>query len=317
MTDKSQLERIGTIIAELRKKKGVKQDDVAKAVGVSAQAVSKWENGGTPDAELLPVIADYLGVSIDRLFGRMIADYSDIETEVRKYVAQPIDDAFDIYFNTDDVDEEKSCAVSAAAMERLRQVCWAANLGLFSTKLLEQMGTDPKMMIDALWNDNDAAMETLSKSISNSGIVLLSPMRAMPYFMLCLEPRDGWRDGLLSAKEYAEVFEALGDPNILNCLFFIHSKDEKKKFSREHFAKELELTNEHADEILERLDKMGYIQSSFIELDEEKRAYYSFKPNAAFVPLLIIAKTYAKPPAAQMQSTERAKPFFRPKEDKK
>ena len=311
------MERIGTIIAELRKKKGVKQDDVAKAVGVSAQAVSKWENGGTPDAELLPLIADYLGVSIDRLFGRTIADYSDIETEVRKYVAQPIDDAFDVYLSSDDEDEEKANAVFAAAMERLRQVVWAANVGLYSTKLLEHMGTDPKMMIDALWNESEDAMETLSKNISNSGIVLLSPMRSLPYFLLCPEPEGGWRNDLLLPEEYAETFETLGDLDMLNCLFFIHSKDEKKKFSREHFAKELELTNERADTILARLDKMGYIQSSFIELDEEKRAYYSFKPNAAFVPLLIIAKTYAKPPSAQMQSIDRNKPFFRQKEDKK
>ena len=37
---------IGENIAELRKTKGAKQDDLATAVGVSAQAVSKWENGG-------------------------------------------------------------------------------------------------------------------------------------------------------------------------------------------------------------------------------------------------------------------------------
>ena len=39
-------ETIGKQIAMLRKEKGVKQEEVASCVGVSAQAVSKWENGG-------------------------------------------------------------------------------------------------------------------------------------------------------------------------------------------------------------------------------------------------------------------------------
>ena len=57
-------------LKELRKQKGIKQEDIAEAVGVSPQAVSKWESGGMPDAALLPRIADNLGVTIDALFGR-------------------------------------------------------------------------------------------------------------------------------------------------------------------------------------------------------------------------------------------------------
>ena len=63
-------EKIGSVISELRKTKGVTQEELAKYVGVSAQAVSKWENGGVPDTELLPKIADYFNISIDVLFGR-------------------------------------------------------------------------------------------------------------------------------------------------------------------------------------------------------------------------------------------------------
>ena len=61
---------IGQTVLELRKAKGATQEELANAVGISAQAVSKWENGGTPDTELLPAIADYFNVPIDRLFGR-------------------------------------------------------------------------------------------------------------------------------------------------------------------------------------------------------------------------------------------------------
>ncbi len=63
------MNEIGAIIAEKRRAKGATQDELAAAVGVSGQAVSKWENGGSPDIELLPKIAGFLGTSVDALFG--------------------------------------------------------------------------------------------------------------------------------------------------------------------------------------------------------------------------------------------------------
>ena len=54
---------LGASIKSLRTAQQVTQAELAKAVGVSVQAVSKWECGGTPDVELLPAIADRLGVS--------------------------------------------------------------------------------------------------------------------------------------------------------------------------------------------------------------------------------------------------------------
>lgn len=64
------MESLGKRIAQLRKEKNVKQEELASYVGVSAQAVSKWENGGLPDAELLPRIADFFEITLDSLFGR-------------------------------------------------------------------------------------------------------------------------------------------------------------------------------------------------------------------------------------------------------
>jgi len=62
---------IGERIAELRKQKGMTQEELASVIGVSAQSVSKWENNTTmPDILLLPVIADIYGVTIDELYGK-------------------------------------------------------------------------------------------------------------------------------------------------------------------------------------------------------------------------------------------------------
>ena len=61
---------LGVKIRELRKRDGRTQDNLAEALGVTAQAVSRWESGGSyPDMEMIPTIANYFHVSIDELFG--------------------------------------------------------------------------------------------------------------------------------------------------------------------------------------------------------------------------------------------------------
>ena len=60
---------IGKKIKYLRKGKGVTQEALANHLGVTTQAVSKWENEATaPDISLLPDISVYFGVTIDELF---------------------------------------------------------------------------------------------------------------------------------------------------------------------------------------------------------------------------------------------------------
>lgn len=56
--------------AYLRISSGLMQKDIAKKLGVSIQAVSKWECGrGTPKFEHIPLLASLFDVSIDYLFG--------------------------------------------------------------------------------------------------------------------------------------------------------------------------------------------------------------------------------------------------------
>lgn len=58
------------IIRSMRREKNVTQDELAQVLGVSFQAVSRWENGQAyPDIELLPKIAEFFGITTDRLLG--------------------------------------------------------------------------------------------------------------------------------------------------------------------------------------------------------------------------------------------------------
>jgi len=61
-------ETFGQRFARLRKEKGLTQDDIAGHIGISAQAVSKWENDiSSPDISAFADLADLLGVTTDVL----------------------------------------------------------------------------------------------------------------------------------------------------------------------------------------------------------------------------------------------------------
>ena len=70
--------KVGENIRALRQRKGLTQEQVAQQLGVTYQAVSKWENGtNTPDIALLPEIAAFFGVTIDALFSQDMASPLD------------------------------------------------------------------------------------------------------------------------------------------------------------------------------------------------------------------------------------------------
>lgn len=76
---------LGTRIADARKKKGMTQDQLAEAMGVSSQAVSKWENDiSCPDITLLPQLADYFGMSVDDLLRGPAAPAAQLVPEAER-----------------------------------------------------------------------------------------------------------------------------------------------------------------------------------------------------------------------------------------
>ena len=69
-------------IKELRKNKGLTQEDLANALNVSRQAITKWESGdGTPDIENLKNIALYFHVSVDYLIDSTTEKVLDLKTK--------------------------------------------------------------------------------------------------------------------------------------------------------------------------------------------------------------------------------------------
>lgn len=82
--------KINEQIIFLRKQKGMTQEEVACALGVTNQAVSKWESAQCcPDIQLLPAIAELFEVTIDQLMGHKAADgLGDICLKIRNYFTE-------------------------------------------------------------------------------------------------------------------------------------------------------------------------------------------------------------------------------------
>ncbi len=103
--------RIGKNIAELRKRDHMTQEQVAKLLNVSPQAVSKWENGiSLPDTEMMPKIAAVFGTKVDDLyFGRrwtaLAAPEPDGEPPVDRSKRRHGNRLIYRYFREEDVDE--------------------------------------------------------------------------------------------------------------------------------------------------------------------------------------------------------------------
>ena len=77
--------KIGANIKKLRTENNITQDALATAIGVTPQAVSRWESeGGYPDIELLPALADFFSVSVDELIGYRLSEREKELADIKK-----------------------------------------------------------------------------------------------------------------------------------------------------------------------------------------------------------------------------------------
>lgn len=91
---------IGNKIKSLRKQRGITQEQLAESIGISFQAVSKWENNITlPDITLAPALASFFGVTMDELF-----DFNLRETEAK--IEAICDEAYT--YRTDDPQKSRA-----------------------------------------------------------------------------------------------------------------------------------------------------------------------------------------------------------------
>ena len=255
------IDMIGKQIAAMRKEKGIRQEELAGFVGVSTQAVSKWENGGVPDTELIPKIADFFSVSIDTLFGRELTGYSDAQAALMRRISEaPQDERIGMIFDCCWAMERASCGETRQAETSLDE-CGKA------------------IAPDA---------QVYSSFIENNGFTRMGIANQRQYFLVVPEPKDvgtAYLDGV----DYTGFFRDIGDKTVFDACVFLNGRESGKAFTPMLLVKNLGIDAKRAQEVLNSLAKYHMVRESQIEMDDEVQTIYYFVPTPSFVALLIFA----------------------------
>lgn len=253
---------IGERISHLRKEAGVTQEELATVVGVSAQAVSKWENGGTPDIELLPKIADYFGVTVDSLFGRKASGAQQLQEALRgSFLSLPKEERVQAAF--------KLCGL-------VEQLLY----GDQPLKTVEELNEEL-----SLTSGKDAWH---SRVIYDSGVSLMGLGPVRKYFFLMPEEEDKtalYFDGA----DPQSLFRDLSDPDVFNALLFLYRRNSSAAFSEDLFVKELAVDLKKAQEIAAVLKRYFFVHENVLETEGGMRQIYVLNDRPAFCGLLMFA----------------------------
>ena len=278
------VEIIGKQIASLRKEKGAKQEELAKYVGVSTQAVSKWENGGVPDVELIPKIADFFSVSIDNLFNRNISDDNLQSVLMKKIAEAPYDQKFKIAFN----------------------FCWDIERALMRHPEYIDKGS-----IEDYEKEIGCSDQHYSSIILNDGFTRMGIANRSQYFLIVPNPRST-NDAYFKGINYPAFFKDMSDKAFFDACVFLNQRDSKKAFTPMLLVKKLGIDVEKANEILKTLKKYHLISTSQVEMDDELQTVYQFRPTPSFVALLIFAREIIDIPEIFAYNVQgRTEPYFK------
>ncbi|MDE6281608.1 MAG: helix-turn-helix transcriptional regulator [Oscillospiraceae bacterium] len=252
-------------IAELRKERGLTQEQLGQLVGVSAQAVSKWEKGGAPDVELLPTLADRLGVTIDTLFGRSQEEIEDMTQMFTRWLeAIPAERRPDQLFR------------------------------LLSTTFpsLTTMGHDfyvdiPGTVLPSCYTPGHEWLRSLL--YLTNAICMAIPAEDFPFYMLLPEPQEGYASQLASDEEYRRLFSALSIEGSLELLRYLYRQKEAF-YSVPALANRVGLPQEQVNLVVEALTQCNLLHHRSIELEEGSTDVYIVHDNLGFVPFLYLAR---------------------------
>lgn len=265
---------LGMRIHSLRKEKGITQEELGRAVGVTAQAVSNWECGGTPDAEILPQIAEYFEVSIDNLYGRT--------DEVKK------DPGLEIMWDLYNTKKEKR-------FEKAYQYCRSIQQGLFDM--------DPDFITGTLKDEItiQGNVKAASMLYFDEGISVLQLNEGKQNFFMMPTPQEGMGSFLLAPEVYEHLFSILGKPNRMKILLFLY-KRKALALTATRLAKYLDMGKEEVVEIMQDLLELELIQTFETDTEEGEETFYRvqeyFGKSLPLLPFLIMTTDLIDKPVA-------------------
>lgn len=273
---------IGQQIKKFRMAKGITQEQLGDMVGVTTQAVSKWERGGTPDAELLPRLSQTLDVSIDALFG--LEGKSITKTIIHKIWELPVDEAYAYAF----------------------EICWAMQLALVKDPL-------PDSLIDSysdLTSLHTAPHPDFGKIMHDGGMSIARISPDFYHFFLMREPKSGLRAQLLEPEHLRQVFAVLADKTLLNLIFSLYTRLNTPVASS-LISKNTGLSVAEVDRCMDILYQHNLVQRTTIATADGEIYSYMFNQEETVIPLLCFADQLARKDNHHfMWSFTRTKPLF-------
>lgn len=255
-------------IAALRKDRGLTQEQLGKMVGVSYQAVGKWEKGGAPDVELLPTLSRALGVSIDALFGLDGGEQVNLEDAVGRWLR------------------------SFPEKERMEQLCrlvWSLVCCFLPGNL-----NVPKMeYVKNCQTDLNGKTQLIYTQVSGGGGALLDVhAEDMSFVTLWPEPKEGYAAYLAPMEMFRRLFSMLAKPGYLELLEVLYRR-KPQFFTPSVVAKQLDAPMDDTFMAkLEELESVGVLHSMKMELDEGEIKVYQLTEPMNLLPLLYGAQSF-------------------------
>ena len=268
-------------IKRLRLGKNLTQEQLAIKLGVSAQAVSKWETSETyPDGALLIPLANELEVSLDELFGNESVTMADISSKIVKFI-----------HNTE-------------AKERFniaRDIGWQIERGLFNCRMEIEKKYDP----DEIKNQKNA-----SYILDDNGFTIVSNGKE-PFFSVFPQPTKGYGHFLNDKADLQKIFAALSHTDTMNALIYLYHKNENYVFESSVLAKDCDIPNDKIESVLEDLLLLKIIWNQNLTINGEERTLYYSRPSHKIIALFIMAREIGYKGAYSLQSHIRNTPFMK------
>ena len=190
---------IGEQIKKHRIKKGFTQEKLGSLIDVTTQAISKWERGGVPDAEILPDIADALDVDINSLYGREELDIQVFLT--RKLSNLPQNEAFQCAF----------------------EICWSIFFGLVGDSEFTEDFSDT--FIGRSDIHKEKSQDYFAKLIRNNGMALARLSSKFSQFYLLPEPNnESVFKSFDDIESIRKVFALFAEEHLLKTICYLYSK---------------------------------------------------------------------------------------------
>ena len=223
-------------LQRLRKEAGLTQEQLASKFGVSAQAVSKWENGSFPEGDLIPKIADLFHVSIDYLYGREERNVSVEEQLVRELTA---------HWKKEGSHEEHQ----KEYIEKLFRLMWAFQISAWS----DNIHYYDRPQIE---KDSDLA----SALVFHGGYSYMRLNKNKQFYMALKEPdeKEGFLEWFDKLDTLLPLVQLLSDPESAKALIYLYTLDSSEYVGAETIHKATGVPLEKVKKTLETLcDRVG------------------------------------------------------------